>query len=125
MPMANNNPSPNGSVEHRGAARRALSAHYETVSNRHLPQLFADDPTRGQRMLLQAEGLNLDYSKNRVTDETLALLLQLAEEAGLRARIDAMLAGEKINVTERRAVAHVALRAPEGASFVIDGKNVV
>jgi len=123
--MATNNSSTNGPVEHRGSARRALSAHYETVSKRHLRQLFAEDPTRGERMLIQAEGLYLDYSKNRVTDETLALLLQLAEQAGLRARIDAMLAGEKINTTERRAAAHVALRAPEGASFLVDGRNVV
>ncbi|HXY07640.1 MAG TPA: glucose-6-phosphate isomerase [Terriglobales bacterium] len=113
----------------RSAARRAawtaLAAHYKTVSKLHLRQLFADDPKRGQRMAVEAVGLYLDYSKNRVTDETLRLLLQLAEESDLRARIDAMFSGEKINVTEKRAVLHVALRAPRGASILVDGKNVV
>jgi glucose-6-phosphate isomerase len=82
----------------------ALTSHYKMVSKLHLRQLFADDPKRGQRMALEAVGLYLDYSKNRVTDETLKLLLQLAEESGLRARIDAMFSGEKINITEKRAV---------------------
>ena len=113
----------------RSAARRAawtaLAAHYKTVSKLHLRQLFADDPKRGQRMAVEAVALYLDYSKNRVTDETLRLLLQLAEESDLRARIDAMFSGEKINVTEKRAVLHVALRAPRGASILVDGKNVV
>ena len=95
------------------SAWKALAAHYKTVSNLHLRQLFADDPNRGQRMAVEAVGLYLDYSKNRVTDETLKLLLQLAEESGLRARIDAMFSGEKINITEKRAVLHVALRAPK------------
>ena len=91
----------------------------------HLRRLFADDPGRGERLTAEAAGLFLDYSKNRVTDETLGLLLQLAEESGLRARIDAMFRGEKINVTEDRAVLHVALRAPEGESIVVDGEDVV
>ena len=88
-------------------------------------KLFADDPTRGERMTVEAVGLFLDYSKNRVTDETLKLLVQLADESGLRERIDAMFRGDKINITENRAVLHVALRAPKGASIVVDGENVV
>src|SRR5712691_5511697 len=95
------------------------------VSKLHLRQLFADDPKRGQRMAIEAVGLYLDYSKNRVTDETLNLLLQLAEESGLRQRIDAMFSGEKINRTENRAVLHTALRAPHGTSILVDGSNVV
>jgi glucose-6-phosphate isomerase len=109
----------------RRAAWSALTVHYKTVSKLHLRQLFADDPKRGQRLAVEAVGLYLDYSKNRVTDETIRLLLQLAEESDLRARIDAMFSGEKINVTEKRAVLHVALRAPRGASILVDGKNVV
>ena len=107
------------------AAWKALEAHYLKVRGLHLRDLFADDPKRGERMTLEAAGLFLDYSKNRITDETLKLLLQLAEESGLRARIDAMFRGEKINVTENRAVLHVALRAPRGTSIVVDGENVV
>src|ERR1700755_881021 len=103
----------------------ALASHYKVVSKLHLRQLFAGEPQRGQRMALEAVGLYLDYSKNRVTDETLKLLLQLAEESGLRARIEAMFNGEKINITERRAVLHVALRAPKHASILVDGQNVV
>jgi len=103
----------------------ALASHYKAVSGLHLRQLFADDPKRGERLAVGAVGLYLDYSKNRVTDETLRLLLQLAEESGLKARVDAMFNGEKINITEKRAVLHVALRAPRGASIVVDGKNVV
>jgi glucose-6-phosphate isomerase len=91
----------------------------------HLRNLFADDPTRGERMTAEAAGVYLDYSKHRVNDETLKLLVELAEQSGLRARIDAMFRGEKINVTENRAVLHVALRSPKGASIVVDGKNVV
>jgi glucose-6-phosphate isomerase len=91
----------------------------------HLRQLFADDPGRGERLSVEAAGLYLDYSKNRVTDETLKLLLQLAEESGLRRRIDAMFSGEKINITEKRAVLHTALRAPKDATILVDGKNVV
>src|SRR5215510_11365535 len=103
----------------------ALDAHYEKASKLHLRQLFADDPKRGERMVVEAVGLYLDYSKNRVTDETLKLLLQLAEQSGLQSRIEAMFRGEKINVTENRAVLHVALRAPRGASIVVDGEDVV
>jgi glucose-6-phosphate isomerase len=106
-------------------AWKALEAHYENVRELHLRKLFADDPKRGERMTAEAVGLYLDYSKNRITDETLTLLLQLAEESGLRGRIDAMFRGEKINITENRAVLHVALRAPRGASIVVDGENVV
>jgi glucose-6-phosphate isomerase len=106
-------------------AWKDLAAHYEKVRDLHLHKLFADDPRRGERMTSEAVGLYLDYSKNRVTDETLTLLVQLAEESGLRERIDAMFRGEKINITENRAVLHVALRAPKGASIVVDGENVV
>ena len=95
-------------------AWKALQAHYEKIRGVHLRSLFADDPNRGERMTAEAVGLFLDYSKNRVTDETLKLLIELAEESGLRARIDAMFRGEKINITEKRAVLHVALRAPKG-----------
>ena len=93
-------------------AWQALTAHYETVKNIHLKQLFADDPVRGERLTAEAAGLYLDYSKNRVTDETMQLLMQLARERGVEERRDAMFAGEKINITERRAVLHVALRSP-------------
>ncbi|MGB0065264.1 MAG: glucose-6-phosphate isomerase [Terracidiphilus sp.] len=103
----------------------ALASHYRNVSKLHLRQLFADDPKRGERMVVEAAGLYLDYSKNRVNDETLRLLLQLAEEAGLHSRIHAMFIGEKINITEKRAVLHTALRAPKGATILVDGKNVV
>src|SRR6188472_1620005 len=106
-------------------AWNALVAHYQNARELHLRKLFADDPTRGKRMTIEAVGLYLDYSKNRVTDETLKLLVQLADESGLRARIDAMFRGEKINITENRAVLHVALRASKGASIVVDGENVV
>ena len=104
---------------------KALASHYREMEKVHLRKLFAADPSRGERLTLDAAGIFLDYSKNRVTDETLRLLLKLAQESGLRERIDAMFRGEKINVTENRAVLHVALRAPRGASFVVDGKNVV
>ena len=103
----------------------ALDAHVRATRDVHLRTLFADDPTRGERLTAEGVGLFLDYSKNRVTDETMALLGRLAEESELRARIDAMFRGEKINVTENRAVLHIALRAPRGASIVVDGKNVV
>src|ERR1700751_1103990 len=112
------------SVTKRGAWN-ALMAHYRNVRELHLRKLFADDPNRAERMTVEAVGLYLDYSKNRVTDETLKLLVQLADESGLRGRIDAMFRGERINVTENRAVLHVALRAPRGASIVVDGENVV
>ncbi|MEJ2474439.1 MAG: glucose-6-phosphate isomerase [Desulfobacterales bacterium] len=107
------------------AAWQALVAHYPKVRDLHLRKLFADDPKRGERLAAEAVGIYFDYSKHRITDETLRLLLQLAEEAGLRARIDAMFRGEKINVTEKRAVLHVALRAPKGHSIVVDGEDVV
>jgi glucose-6-phosphate isomerase len=106
-------------------AWKALHAHYKHVGELHLRGLFADDPRRGERMTAEAVGLFLDYSKNRVTDETVKLLLQLAEESDLRGRIDAMFRGEKINLTENRAVLHVALRAPKGASILVDGEDVV
>ncbi len=106
-------------------AWKALQGHYEKVKDLHLKELFASDPKRGERLTAEAAGVYLDYSKHRVTDETLSLLLQLAEESGLRERIDAMFRGEKINITEHRAVLHVALRAPRGASIVVDGENVV
>ncbi len=106
-------------------AWKALTAHYEQVRRLHLRTLFTDDPQRGERMTAEAVGLYLDYSKNLITDETLKLLLQLAKECGLRQRIDAMFCGEKINITENRAVLHVALRAPREASIVVDGVNVV
>jgi glucose-6-phosphate isomerase len=106
-------------------AWKALAAHYQQVRGLHLRDLFADDPGRGERLTAEAVGLYLDYSKNRLTDDTLKLLRQLAEESGLRARIDAMFRGEKINLTEKRAVLHVALRAPKGASIIVDGENVV
>jgi glucose-6-phosphate isomerase len=106
-------------------AWKALAAHQQQVRDLHLRQLFADDPQRGERLTAEAVGLFLDYSKNRVTDETLKLLVQLAEACGLRARIDAMFGGQKINITEDRAVLHVALRAPKGTSIQVDGQNVV
>ena len=107
------------------SAWKALESHYQKVRDVHLRQLFADDPKRGERLTTEAVGLYLDYSKNRVTDETLKLLLQLAEESGLHDRIDSMFRGDKINITEKRAVLHTALRAPRGASIVVDGENVV
>src|SRR6266481_4896181 len=106
-------------------AWKGLAAHYRKVRDLHLRKLFADDPKRGERMTAEAVGIYLDYSKNRITDETLKLLVHLAEESGLRARIEAMFRGERINITENRAVLHVALRAPRGAAILVDGKNVV
>lgn len=107
------------------AAWQALETHYPKVRELHLRKLFADDPKRGKRMTTEAIGIYFDYSKHRITDETLGLLVQLAEVCGLRARIDAMFRGEKINVTEKRAVLHVALRAPKGKSIFVDGEDVV
>jgi len=107
------------------AAWKALEAHYPKVRDLHLRSLFAEDPLRGERLAAEAIGIYLDYSKNRITDETVEILLQLAEESGLRSRINAMFRGEKINVTEKRAVLHVALRAPQGQSIIVDGENVV
>ena len=106
-------------------AWKKLQAHYKKIREVHLRSLFADDPQRGERLTADAVGIFLDYSKNRITDETVKLLIKLAEESGLRSRIDAMFRGDKINVTERRAVLHVALRAPRGSSIVVDGENVV
>ena len=107
------------------SAWKALESHYQQIKDVHLRSLFADDSKRGERLKAEAIGIYLDYSKNRITDETLSLLLQLAEESGLRGRIDAMFRGDKINITENRAVLHVALRAPKGTSILVDGKDVV
>jgi glucose-6-phosphate isomerase len=106
-------------------AWKALGEHYKSIQKVELRQLFADDPKRGERFTLESGGIFLDYSKNRITDDTLKLLFQLANESGLRARVEAMFSGEKINITENRAVLHVALRAPRGESIVVDGENVV
>ena len=106
-------------------AWKALGTHHQKIQGMQLKQLFAGDPGRGDRFTLEAAGIFLDYSKNRITDETVRLLIQLAEESGLRARIDAMFSGEKINITENRAVLHIALRAPKGESILVDGENVV
>src|SRR5437588_10847873 len=114
-------PSP---LTHRPSWQK-LEEHYHTARYLHLRTLFAEDPHRGERFALEAVGIYLDYSKNRVTDETVQLLLELAGSSGLRERIDAMFNGEKINVTERRAVLHVALRAPRDQSILVDGENVV
>ena len=104
---------------------KALEAHRQELGERHLRSLFADDPARGERMTAEAVGLYLDYSKNRATDESVQLLCRLAEECGLRDRIDAMFRGDRINVTENRSVLHVALRAPRSRSILVDGKDVV
>ncbi len=104
---------------------KALEEHYQKVRNLHLRTLFAEEPGRGERFALEAAGIYLDYSKNRITDETLRLLLALAEDSGLRERIEAMFRGDKINVTENRAVLHVALRAPKEEAIFVDGENVV
>src|ERR1700744_6305499 len=106
-------------------AWKALSAHSQKIDRLHLREFFAQDPKRGERLTVEAAGLYLDYSKNRVTDETLTLLLQLAEQSGLAGRIAAMFSGEKINVTEGRAVLHVALRAARGEQILLDGIDVV
>lgn len=104
---------------------KALQTHYKSMQSMHLRTLFTEDPQRGGRMTMEAVGVLLDYSKNRITDETIRLLVELAEESGLREGIEAMFRGEKINVTENRAVLHVALRAPREASIMVDGENVV
>ena len=106
-------------------AWKALQDHHREISGMHLRDLFAADPKRGVEFTAAADGLFLDYSKNRVTAETMRLLFALAEERGLRGRIDAMFRGDRINITEGRAVLHVALRAPKGASIMVDGKDVV
>lgn len=107
------------------SAWKALTAHYEKIHSTHLRDLFAQDPGRGTRLTAEAEGIYLDYSKHRITDQTIKLLVQLAEESGLKERRDAMFSGEKINITEKRAVLHVALRAPKGEKIVVDGEDVV
>jgi len=103
----------------------ALLDHKKSIGRQHLRKLFADDPKRGECMTTEDIGLFLDYSKNRITGQTLKLLIQLAEQAGLKNRIEAMFSGEKINVTENRAVLHIALRAPKGARIIVDGQNVI
>lgn len=105
-------------------AWKSLEAHRQKIRELHLRELFSDDPKPGERLTVEAVGIYLDYSKNRITDETLKLLLQLSDECGLQGRIDAMFQGEKINVTENRAVLHVTLRAPREATIVVDGENV-
>src|ERR1700761_9300881 len=107
------------------SAWKALGTHHEQIQGTTLKQLFADDPARGERFTLEAAGIFLDYSKNRITNDTLKLLIQLAEESGLKTRIDAMFRGDKINITENRAVLHVALRAPKSEKIVVDGEDVV
>jgi glucose-6-phosphate isomerase len=106
-------------------AWKALERHHGELAGRHLRQLFAEDPGRAERFAAEAAGLSLDYSKNRITDETVRLLLRLADESGLRQRIDAMFRGDRINVSENRSVLHVALRMPENQSLVVDGQDVV
>jgi glucose-6-phosphate isomerase len=107
------------------SAWKVLESHFSEIRKLHLRKLFADDPTRGERLTASAVGIELDYSKNRITDQTLELLFQLAKDAGLEERIAAMFSGKKINITENRAVLHTALRAPASASIVVDGQNVV
>ncbi len=123
------NPLKQGGTPGRSLTQRpawkALKAHHATIGDLHLRQLFADDPGRGERLAAEAGGIYLDYSKNRITDETMGLLIRLAEECGLRERIDAMFSGEPINQTEKRAVLHTALRAPETERIVVDGLDVV
>src|SRR5450432_235938 len=104
---------------------KALEQHHAEIGGRHLRELFAEDPGRGERLTAEAAGLYLDYSKNRITDETLRLLVELAEESGVAERRDAMFRGEHINVSEDRAVLHVALRMPAGTELVVDGQDVV
>jgi glucose-6-phosphate isomerase len=106
-------------------AWRALAEHAGQLRDVHLRSLFADDPSRGQRLAAEAAGLYLDFSKNRITEETVGLLVELANACGVREHIEAMFRGERINTTEERAVLHVALRAPRGASILFDGQNVV
>src|SRR5215469_6043164 len=109
----------------QAAAYQALAAHYQQIKDAHLRQLFADDPSRGERLTAEGAGLYLDFSKNRITDETVQLLLRLAHERGVAERRDGMFNGEIINVTEQRAVLHVALRAPRSERILVDGHDVV
>ncbi|HEV2487191.1 MAG TPA: glucose-6-phosphate isomerase [Terracidiphilus sp.] len=127
MPTSVSNVSKSKTVRSltRLKAWKALKAHHKQVGALHLRDLFAADPNRGEQLTVEAMGLFFDYSKNRITDETIKLLMELARESGLQSRIDAMFRGDKINVTEGRAVLHVALRAPKGSSIVVDGQNVV
>src|ERR1700747_900825 len=106
-------------------AWQALARHYDEIAGVHLRELFAADPGRGERLTAEAAGIYLDYSKNRVTDETMRLLVELASESGVAERRDAMFRGEHINVSEDRAVLHVALRMPRSASLIVDGEDVV
>jgi len=115
----------NRAAQTQQTAWKALQNHYKKVKDLHLRELFASDPVRGERMTAEGAGLYLDYSKNRITSQTLKLLVALAEESGLQARMDAMFRGEKVNITEKRPALHVALRAPKGASIYVDGKNIV
>src|ERR1700752_2224463 len=123
--MAAHVQSINQHLQGKRSAWRALASHYRKIRPPHLGDLFVHDPARGERMAAEAVGIYLDYSKNRITDQTIKLLIQLAEESGLQARMDAMFRGEKINITENRAALHVALRAPRGASVFVEGVNVV
>ncbi len=118
-------PSDKTAAKSSAKAWSDLRLHHADVKSLRLKEMFASDPARGERMTAEAAGLFLDYSKNRITDDTLALLVELAEQSGLRAKIDAMFAGEKINITEDRAVLHIALRAPKGSFIAVDGENVV
>jgi len=122
--MTTSSSAPTTPLDQR-TAWKALSAHAEKIKPRHLREFFAEDAARGTRMTAEADGIFLDYSKNRVTDETLKLLVELAQESGLRARTEAMFTGEKINITEDRAVLHTALRAPKGEQILVDGVDVV
>ena len=115
----------NRAAQTQRTAWKALHIHYKKVKDLHLRELFASDPVRGERMTAEGAGLYLDYSKNRITSQTLKLLIALAGESGLQVRMDAMFRGEKVNITEKRPALHVALRAPKGTSIYVDGKNVV
>ena len=106
-------------------AWKILENHYRKIKDVHLRQLFAEDAERGERLVIDSAGLYLDYSKHRITDETMKLLMQLAKESGLRTYIDAMFRGDKINVTEKRAALHVALRMPRGKSIILDGQDII
>ncbi|HUB29463.1 MAG TPA: glucose-6-phosphate isomerase [Terracidiphilus sp.] len=127
MPTAvrKNGKNPGAASLTKSSAWKALQTHSKQIASQHLRDLFAQDPGRGTRMTAEGVGLFLDYSKNRVTDETLQLLIKLAEESGLRERTEAMFRGDKINVTEKRAVLHIALRAPKGQKILVDGEDVV
>ena len=114
-----------GPVRSKPTAWKGLETHYKKLKGVHLRELFASDPLRGERMAARGSGLYLDYSKNRISYQTLKLLVDLAEESALQVRIDAMFRGEKVNTTQKRPALHVALRAPRGTSIYVDGENVV